>query len=721
MPHQRTLLSPLRIALAYAAFGFLWIAGTDALLHRLLRPDMMRMVASSKGILFVAGTAVALYLLLMRRRIVGEADYVALEREAAGSRQLARSLSEVQAAQAALGQSEIRLRNLIASSLDAIVTVTSDDMILEWNQEAERLFGWTAAEALGEKLLDLLVPAAQREAYLDALHKIGVGGGAAVPIRRFEIVAKNRRGQDLPIEITVAATEWGDQIVITGFMRDISDRRRAERESQHVLAIINGAPFAMIALDDVGSILSWNPAAEKMYGWRADEMRGANVAMLLHEDSAETAELVEKVRWEMAVDTEHAVHRCRDGKTIVVVWSLTPLPPLDGVKRAVLISVDLSDRQQLESRLSDAEYLASLGRIAGTVAHEFNNVLMGIQPFLEILSRDDPDEKTLRALGQMRMSVQRGRRVTEDILRFTRAAAAPGLHSINVNTWLSGIGLEIGQLLADRVEVRIDSKAPELDVIGDHSQLNQVLTNLALNARDAMPDGGQLIIAASPCTSPPSGMPEHCVEIIVRDSGVGMDAATAAHAFEPLFTTKKHGGTGLGLAVVQKIIRAHGGKISLQSVVGEGTTFRIILPARQASADSAAGAPVERVWSPRRVLLIEDDIAVALGLAQLLRDYGMTVDVLHTGVGSLEAVRKFDPEVVVLDVALPDRSGIEVYEELAAVHPRLPVVFSTGHADEARLDGPLSRDNVAFLRKPYSVDCLLEEIERMTAAPALTH
>ncbi|MEO6487538.1 MAG: PAS domain S-box protein [Thermoanaerobaculia bacterium] len=713
MTPPRTL-SPLRIALAYAAVGFLWISTTDALAHRLLPPGMLRLVESSKGIFFVGATALALYLLLMRRRIVEEDDFVALERDAAASQQLIRSLSEVRAAQTALGQSEIRMRNLIASSLDAIVTVTTDDLVLEWNQEAERLFGWSAAEAIGERLEELLVPLAQHEEYREALQKIGIGGVAAVPIRRFETIAVSRSGREFPIEITVATTEWGDQVVITGFMRDISDRRRAEQESQHVLAIINGAPFAMIALDGEGAILSWNPAAEKMYGWEADQVRGAHVSMLMPEDSQEPNVLIEKVRWSVPVDTEHAIHLRHDGKTIGVVWSLTPLPPIDGVTRAVLISVDLSERQQLETRLSDAEYLASLGRIAGTVAHEFNNVLMGIQPFVELLSRDSHDDRTARALVQMRMSIQRGRRVTEDILRFTRAAAAPGLHAINVSTWLSGIGLEIGELVTDGVSVRIDSNAPELDVVGDHAQLNQVLMNLALNARDAMPAGGELTISAVACAEPPPGMAPECVEITVRDSGVGMDSATAAHAFEPLFTTKKQGGTGLGLAVVQKIVRAHGGEVSLHSEIGEGTTFRIILPARHAVPADPSPEAFEKVWSARRILLVEDDIAVAVGIAELLRSYGMTVSVLHTGAGILESVASFIPDVVVLDVALPDRSGVEVYDEIAKQHPRLPVVFSTGHADEARLDGPLSRDNVAFLRKPYSVEALLEEIERMT-------
>lgn len=707
--------SPAVIAIVYAAVGFAWIVFSDLAMRRIAPASAIHFVESTKGIFFILLTALTLYLLLLRQRIVGRDEYAELEREAAESEQLTRSLGEVRAAQAALSQSEARLRNLIASSLDAIITVTTDDLILEWNHEAERLFGWSAAEAIGEKLSEILVPYAQRESYRAALRHVAAGGRASFPTRRFESIAVSREGREFPIEVTVVATEWGDQVVITVFIRDISDRVRAEQESLHVLAIINSAPFAMIAIDGSGTILSWNPAAEKMYGWEAEQMRGAHIRLLMPDDPAEAEVLVEKVRWNLPVDTSQGRHARRDGTALDVVWSLTPLPPLDGVLRALLISVDRSEQRQLEKRVSEAEYLASLGRIAGTVAHEFNNVLMGIQPFVELLARERRDDRTERALSQMRLSIQRGRRVTEDILRFTRASAAPVLQSINVDAWLKGITPELSQLVGSTIRVTLRAQARGLDVVGDHAQLNQVLTNLALNSRDAMPSGGELTITAAPCLDPPPGMVRDCVEITVTDNGTGMDADTAAHAFEPLFTTKKRGGTGLGLAVVQKIIRAHGGEISLHSSVGEGTIFTILLPARRAAPLRPPAHEDEPEYAPRRILLVEDDVAIATGLADLLRTYGMAVDVVFEGTGALEAVRRFRPDVVVLDVALPDRSGTEVYRDIAAEFPALPVVFSTGHADEARLEGPLSRPNVAFLRKPYAVEALLGTIEEMTS------
>lgn len=706
--------TPGQIALSYAIAGSLWIAFSDLLIAR-LPPAVAAPIQTMKGLAFIGFTSLVIYLLLLHRRLVRTDDLDLLARQAAQTDVLTHSLEEVKAAQTALAQSEERLRHLFNASLDVIVTVATDDLILEWNEEAERQFGWTAAEAIGEKAADLIVPPARVEEYRAALERVAKAGGGA---RRFETVAINRTGEEFPVEATVAAVEWGETVVITIFLRDISDRMRAAQEAQLIQAVVNAAPFAIIGLDDQGQILSWNPAAEEMYGWNADDVRSTTVSMLFPAESDGFAPLLDRIRLGAEVHAEEDLHQRADGKTITVVWSLAPLPSVGTSRRAALISVDRSEQQHLERRLSDAEYLASLGRLAGTVAHEFNNVLMGIQSFAEIIGRrTGQDEGLTRAVGQIRLSVQRGRRITEDVLRFTRAAATPALASINVDEWLTGIASELQDLATPHVTVRVETGAPGLHVIGDHGQLYQVITNLAINANDAMPKGGEIRIAARSCPVPPGWAGrEACAEITVSDTGSGMSPETAAHAFEPLFTTKKRGGTGLGLAVVQKIVRAHGGEISFETKEGEGTTFRIRLPARYEKARSSVSVTETRSFAPRRILLVEDDSTVAAGLADLLRSYNMTVDVLHSGSAVVEAVGRFHPDIIVLDVGLPDRDGVAVFSDVAHAYPRLPVLFSTGHADEARLEGALSRRNVGFLRKPYPIETLLDEIEHLTEA-----
>lgn len=704
--------TPGQIALTYGVAGALWIGFSDFLAAR-LSPSTASTVQTIKGFAFIGFTALVIYLLLLRRRLVRAEDFDSLARQAAQTGVLAHSLEEVKAAQTALAQSEARLRHLFDASLDVVITVATDDLILEWNQEAERLFGWTAAEAIGEKAADLIVPPARVEEYRAALGRVAKAGRGA---RRSETVAINRAGEEFPVEATVAAVEWGETVVVTIFLRDISDRMRAAQEAQLIQAVVNAAPFAIIGLDDSGTILSWNPAAEEMYGRSGDSVRSTTAAMLFPPESEGFAPLLDLIRLGAEIHAKQDLHQRADGKAISVLWSLAPLPAVGTSRRAALIAFDRSEQQHLERRLSDAEYLASLGRLAGTVAHEFNNVLMGIQSFAEVIGRRaDHDEGLGRAVGQIRLSVQRGRRITEDILRFTRAAAAPALASINVDEWLAGIASEIQQLVGAHVSVRIHSSAPGLHVIGDPGQLHQVITNLALNANDAMPQGGEIRIAATRGTVPAGWAGrEACAEITVSDSGSGMSAETAAHAFEPLFTTKKRGGTGLGLSVVQKIVRAHGGEVSFETEEGEGTTFRIRLPARYEEAPGSSPVPESRSYQPRHILLVEDDVVVAAGLADLLRSYDMTVDVLHSGSAVVAAVARFDPDIIVLDVGLPDRDGVAVFADVSDAYPNMPVLFSTGHADEARLEGPLSRRNVGFLRKPYPVEMLLDRIEHLT-------
>ncbi|HEX6178527.1 MAG TPA: PAS domain S-box protein, partial [Thermoanaerobaculia bacterium] len=401
----------------YALIGLLWIVLSDVLVAKL--GPAGRSLQTVKGGLFIVVSALAIYLLLARRRIIPARDLDALARDAAESERLGRSLAEVRAAQNALAQSEARLRRLIDMSLDAIVTISTDGLILDWNDEAERMFGWTRKDAIGENFEPLIVPAARREPYNRTLKQIGEAGAAAISMRRFETSAMDRLDREFPVELTVAPVEMGDRIVVTLFMRDISDRARAEREARLIQAIVNAAPFAIISVDGDARILSWNPAAEKMYGWRAADVRGSSIAMLFPRDSADLPPLVERVRLGVAVDAEQGAQIRRDGRLITVVRTLVPLEaPANGPRQAALLCADLSEQQQLERRLSDAEYLASLGRLAGTVAHEFNNVLMGIQSFSELIARRAAeDQKVGSAVNQIRLSVQRGRRITEDILR----------------------------------------------------------------------------------------------------------------------------------------------------------------------------------------------------------------------------------------------------------------------------------------------------------------
>jgi signal transduction histidine kinase len=390
----------------------------------------------------------------------------------------------------------------------------------------------------------------------------------------------------------------------------------------------------------------------------------------------------------------------------------------DAAQRA-LVESEARFREQLEH----ANRLTSLGRLAATIAHEFNNVLMGISPFVELLRRSDiAYERRLSALDHMASSIQRGRRITEEILRFT-SPPEPVFEAVPLRQWGQAIAQELRSLLGLQYQVHVEVEDGTASAYADIGQLHQIISNLVINARDAMPDGGVITLRArreAPGARFDFGVVpqvENFVHFEVADEGAGMTAETKRHIFEPLFTTKRHG-TGLGLAITHQVVQRHGGMIFVESEPGAGTRFHIFLPAASSNVPArgretppAAVAP-PNAW---RVLLVEDDPNVATGIALLLQEEGFIVDVVNLGGEALEAVERTSPDVVVLDIGLPDIDGKKVYELIAAKHPDLPVVFSTGHGDERKIEPYLSRGNVAMLLKPYNIEVLVSAIRRLTA------
>jgi nitrogen-specific signal transduction histidine kinase len=375
-----------------------------------------------------------------------------------------------------------------------------------------------------------------------------------------------------------------------------------------------------------------------------------------------------------------------------------------------------------EEQLAKVNRVESLGRLAATIAHEFNNVLMGISPFVELLKRSDvAHERRLTALDHMTRSIQRGRRITEEILRFTNHPE-PVFETVDLWAWSQAIAHELRPLLGPQYSFTVQAEDQTLLARADVGQLHQIVSNLAVNARDAMPDGGRITLCIrreEPGRQFSFGSVtrvETFAHLIVSDEGGGMSEDTKRHIFEPLFTTKRHG-TGLGLAITHQIVQRHGGAIFVESEPGKGTSFHIFLPLADSPVSRRDIKPPAVAVSTRsrRILLVEDDMNVATGVALLLEDEGFLVEHVAIGAAALDAVNRTSPDVVVLDIGLPDVEGTQVYEQIAASYPSLPVIFSTGHGDEKRLDSYLSRGNVAMLLKPYDIDTLVAAINRLTS------
>jgi two-component system cell cycle sensor histidine kinase/response regulator CckA len=492
--------------------------------------------------------------------------------------------------------------------------------------------------------------------------------------------------------------------------RDVTAQRAAEAKLMRVArereVLIESTAQGIFAVDIDQRCTMANRVAAVLFGRSIDELVGSLIDDLIHDHKGAPCGILGTLTTRRPVRLTTEVFCRRDGSSFPVECTASPLVD-DGVLRgAVVIFTDVTEHRQLERRVEQANHIDSLGRMAATIAHEFNNVLMGIQPFAEVIRRKtEKDEALQKAAGHILNSVARGKTITQDILRISKAAE-PQSRSIELIPWLEQLVAEIRVLTGVRVNVELDVPAwDKLFVRCDPSQMQQVLTNLALNARDAMNGDGTLRIVAER-----AGI---LVRMIVADSGCGIAPETLPYIFEPLFTTK-HSGTGLGLAVAQQIVVRNGGTIAVESTVGLGTRFTIDLMAAQPPECVAPGAvkPSNGDLGIHRVLIVEDEPSVASGLEAILEAEGVEVRVVFRGEEAAAAMAKFDPDAVLLDMSLPDMSGAAVYAQIAAGWPDVPVIFSTGHADESRLP-QWSSKHVGFLRKPYSGEVLLTKLREV--------
>ncbi|HEV7485510.1 MAG TPA: ATP-binding protein [Thermoanaerobaculia bacterium] len=489
--------------------------------------------------------------------------------------------------------------------------------------------------------------------------------------------------------------------------------------------LIDSLVHAVISTDRTGSILSWNRAAETFYGLSAAAVLGKPLGEAVPKKSplANPSPLFEAV---LAHGQWSAAHRTGVDDGLVLFTMSALRDAAGGVMGFVVASrtlgglnlpraLDESERLRLENRLLQAERISSLGRLAASVAHEFNNVLMGIQPFIDLLTkRAGHDPAVKLAAPRIADAVARGKRVTQEILRFTRIGD-PTRVPIHVAEWLRAFEPELVQLAGPLVTVTTDAD-PSLTMLADAHQLRQVFANLAVNAHHAMPNGGRLEVRATgDSISDGKTGPGPAVHFSIRDTGVGIPEDTLLYIFEPLFTTKKFGGTGLGLAVASQVVQQHQGHIYAESTLGEGTTFHILIPAASAAP---AATPRQQVTPPRvrpamRLTLVEDDESVGAGLVAVLDFEGITTDWVRLGAEAVPRIAARFPDAVILDLGLPDLDGMQVYEQIAARWPDLPVLFSTGHGDQKLLTNRTNGKKVGYLQKPYESDTLLAALDEL--------
>ena len=610
-----------------------------------------------------------------------------------------------------------------------------DGTILQVNSQTEQLFGHSNGELVGQKI-EVLVPRRFRGA-----HRGHRSSFAEEPKTRrmgagFDLKGLRRDGSEFDVEISLSPVTTDAGTIVLSAIRDISDRKRIEAELRRaneeldkrtakeigeyrarLASIIDSSEDAIIGKDLDGTITSWNRGAQHMYGYDPDEVIGKNISLLTSRDCPdEIPSILDRIKRGEHMTHYESTRVTKDSRRLNVSISISPIRDAGGViVGASAIARDVTEQKRAEEHLRQAQKMEAVGRLAGGLAHDFNNILGIIAACTDLLGgRVETTEESGPYITNIRKAVERGSSLTRQLLAFTRKSAVnPQL--IDLNTHLKDVAKLIRPLMGDDVEIVVPPRCESAIVEIDPGQFDQVVLNLGVNSRDAMPRGGKFILEASSVqlddvfTEQHRPMrPGHYIVLAVSDTGVGMDRLTASRIFEPFFTTKEIGkGTGLGLATVYGIVQHSGGHIWVYSEPGRGTTFKIYLPSAEeklgAVTQSSAEAPVRR-RDGTTILLVEDDEIMLSLTRQLLVENGFTVLEAKDGNTALELVHSHPGPIHVLlsDVVMRGMSGPELVAAVSQSHPSVKTIFMSGYTGELIAQGQPAVLKVPLLEKPFT-------------------
>jgi PAS domain S-box-containing protein len=513
--------------------------------------------------------------------------------------------------------------------------------------------------------------------------------------------------------------------------RALDGARMAEAEARSsaraMAALVRSSPVPTIGLDLSGMIQSWNPAAETAFGWTIADTRGGGPGLVAAGSGDDPpAALVARVLAGEAVDGLRAHWQTRDGRSVLVELHAALLVDADGTPGGVVLqAIDETERETLRARVVEVQRLEAVGRLAGGVAHDFNNLLTAVSGYAQLLQDGMPAGDPARADAlEIERAAARGAELVRQLLTFGRRQEVRSV-VLDLNGLVEGLESMLTRLIGTQARIAIDLDPAIPPVEADPGQLEQVIVNLVVNARDATAGGGEITISTATATGA-DGRP--IARLSVSDTGSGMDQATQARVFEPFFTTKGPGrGTGLGLATVYGIVTAHGGTVTLRSTPGRGTTFHVDLPA--AADQGETSPPVRALPTPTvahpsaagTVLVVDDEDAVRRLVVRALTASGYHVLEAGDLWSALRVADEHGPiDLILSDVVMPDCRGPELVRRVSASQPGSRVLYMTGYAAEG-LGGPDGSDiDGPVLGKPFTMEELAhgvrEALERRRPA-----
>jgi len=636
---------------------------------------------------------------------------------------VARDITQRKQSENAIRESEERMRSILESALDCVITMNHEGRIVEFNPAAEKTFGYKRHGAIGQLLSDLIIPPASRERYQRGLTRYLATGDAPVIGKRVEFTGMRSDLSEFPLELAITRMGSQEPPMFTGFIRDITERKLAEDRLREQAKLLDLAQDAIMVRDMEDRVEFWNLGAERLYGWTAAEVRGKQASTFLYEQPPTTALAARMAVTESGKWSGECKHLRQGGGTVMVRSRWTLVRDEAGAPKSILIiNTDITEQRKIEEQFLRAQRLESIGTLASGVAHDLNNILAPILMGAAVLQRTAMSKGDEMIVSTIETCAQRGADIVKQVLTFARGADGARLL------------LQPGHLINDMAKIArgtfpkaitVQTSYPQSSwpIEGDPTQLHQILLNLCVNARDAMPAGGKLIISAENfavdehyASMTPGAKAGPHVLFEVKDTGMGIPHEIIDKIFDPFFTTKDVGeGTGLGLSTVIGIVKSHGGFLSVESEIANGTTFKVYLPAR---SDSLGTPEASETTDPPRangeLLLIVDDEKLILHVTrELLEAHGYQVVTAGDATEALAifAQRKDEIDLVLTDLAMPLMDGVTLIRTLQKMKSDVRVIASTGRGGVGQGLREHPGLNVrACLAKPYNKETLLKTL-----------
>ncbi|MBI5343577.1 MAG: PAS domain S-box protein [Deltaproteobacteria bacterium] len=632
-------------------------------------------------------------------------------------------------------ESERRFQAIADTASDAMVSSDSAGRIVFFNQSAEKMFGYRNSEMEGRSLVQLM-PERYRSAHERGMARVLESGVTRILGSTVELHGLRRDGTEFPIELSLASWKTGENVFFTGIVRDITARKKAAEELRiaydKLQSLVEASPVPVVALTNDGIVTMWNPAAERVFGWAGEEALGRLLPIIPEEKQEEFQKLRERVIRENGFSGVEVCRQRKDGTLVDIRLSTAPMRDAQGNAVGMVgIFEDVTESRRMEKALRDSEEqlrqsqkIEAIGRLAGGVAHDFNNLLTAIRGYSDLLlHRLDAGSPLRRDVEEIQKAGERATSLTRQLLAFSRKQVLQP-KVLDLNAIVANMNGMLRRLIGEDIDLVTALRPGLWSVKVDPGQIEQVIMNIVVNARDAMPKGGKLTVETSNTDLGDMYVQRHAivkagpyVMLAISDTGEGMSEAVKSRLFEPFFTTKEKGkGTGLGLSTVYGIVKQSGGYIWVYSEPGKGSTFKVYFPRVRGAADSKKEREKDPLPSGREsVLVVEDEEVVRSLVRDILKESGYTVLTASDGDEALKIGREHKGPIhlIVTDVVMPKMGGRQAAESLAPHLPGVKVLYMSGYTDDAIVHHGVLDPGIPFLQKPFTPESLLRKIREV--------